>query len=152
MRLPFAFLACLAAAPLVAQDLTPEQQNAITARKAHMGLYSFYLAPMGQMVQGNRDYDAEIAAAAAQNLAAMAAIDQSAFWVDGTDSDATDTRARPEIWSDPDGYMTVKQNMADVTAALAAVAGDGLEAMQAAFGPVGQSCGACHQNFRAPEN
>ncbi|MDP5360798.1 MAG: cytochrome c, partial [Paracoccaceae bacterium] len=40
--------------------------------------------------------------------------------------------------------------LAAATATLASVAGDGLDAMKAAFGPVGQSCGSCHESYRAP--
>ncbi|MBQ2263347.1 MAG: cytochrome c [Loktanella sp.] len=143
---------CLSVSAVLAQDLNEEQQRALTARQAHMGLYGFYLTPLGQMAQETIPYDAQTAAAAAGNLAAMAAIDQSAFWVDGTDSSIETSRARAEIWTDPDGYLQVKQGMAEATEALALVAGDGLDALKGAFGPVGQSCGACHQTYRAPAN
>ncbi len=149
---PFVVALCLSATALLAQDLTEEQDRALTARQAHMGLYGFYLTPLGQMAQDRIPYDADVAAAAANNLAAMAAIDQSAFWVEGTDSSLERSRARAEIWTDPDGYLEVKQGMADATEALALVAGDGLDALKAAFGPVGQSCSACHQPYRAPAN
>lgn len=149
---PFVVALCLSATALLAQDLTEEQDRALTARQAHMGLYGFYLTPLGQMAQDRISYDADVAAAAANNLAAMAAIDQSAFWVEGTDSSLERSRARAEIWTDPDGYLEVKQGMADATEALALVAGDGLDALKAAFGPVGQSCSACHQPYRAPAN
>ncbi|WP_322892539.1 MULTISPECIES: cytochrome c [unclassified Yoonia] len=143
---------CLSATALLAQDLTEDQDRALTARQAHMGLYGFYLTPLGQMAQDRIPYDAEVAAAAANNLAAMAAIDQSAFWVEGTDSTLERSRARAEIWTDPEGYLEVKQDMETATAALAMVAGDGLDALKGAFGPVGQSCGACHETYRAPAN
>ena len=149
---PFVVALCLSATALLAQDLTEEQDRALTARQAHMGLYGFYLTPLGQMAQDRIPYDADVAAAAANNLAAMAAIDQSAFWVEGTDSSLERSRARAKIWTDPDGYLEVKQGMADATEALALVAGDGLDALKAAFGPVGQSCSACHQPYRAPAN
>ncbi|WP_019953721.1 c-type cytochrome [Yoonia vestfoldensis] len=137
----------------LAQDsLSEEQQRALNARQAHMGLYGFYLTPLGQMAQDRIPYDAAIASAAANNLAAMAAIDQAAFWVDGTDSSVEGSRARAEIWTDAAGYAQVQQGMVEATAALALVAGDGIDALKGAFGPVGQSCGACHQTYRAPAN
>lgn len=136
----------------LAQDLNEDQQRAVNARQAHMGLYGFYLTPLGQMAQDRIAYDAAIATAAASNLAAMAAIDQAAFWVDGTDSSVEGSRARAEIWTDAEGYAQAQQSMVDATAALALVAGDGIDALKGAFGPVGQSCGACHQTYRAPSN
>lgn len=136
----------------LAQDLSEDQQRAVNARQAHMGLYGFYLTPLGQMAQDRIAYDAAIASAAASNLAAMAAIDQAAFWVEGTDSSVEGSRARAEIWTDAEGYAQAQQSMVDATAALALVAGDGIDALKGAFGPVGQSCGACHQTYRAPSN
>lgn len=136
----------------LAQDLSEDQQRAVNARQAHMGLYGFYLTPLGQMAQDRIAYDTAIASAAASNLAAMAAIDQAAFWVDGTDSSVEGSRARAEIWTDAEGYAQAQQSMVDATAALALVAGDGIDALKGAFGPVGQSCGACHQTYRAPSN
>lgn len=62
-----------------------------------------------------------------------------------------DTRALPAIWSDS---ATFAQRAATMTTRLealrvAAASGD-LAATQAAFGQVGQGCGACHQTFRGP--
>jgi cytochrome c556 len=139
-------------AALAQSSLSEDQQRAVNARQAHMGLYGFYLTPLGQMAQDRIPYDAAVASAAASNLAAMAAIDQSAFWVEGTDSSIEGSRALEAVWTDRDGYLEAKQGLADATAALALVAGDGSDALKGAFGPVGQSCGACHETYRAPAN
>jgi cytochrome c556 len=117
-----------------------------------MTLYGFNLAPLGGMAQGQIPYDAEVAAAAAANLAAVASLNEDRYWLEGTDSSAGNNRAKSEIWSDPDGFAAEIEKIAAATTALALVAGDGLEAMQAAFGPVGQSCGSCHEAYRAPRN
>jgi cytochrome c556 len=132
--------------------LSREQQGAIAARQAHMTLYGFNIAPLGAMAQGQMPYDAEVAAAAAANLAAVASLNEDRYWVEGTDSSAGGNRARAEIWSDPEGFAAEIEKIAATTAALAAVAGNGLEEMQAAFGPVGQSCGSCHESYRAPRD
>lgn len=145
-------IAALGAAGALAQaPLGEEAQRAVTARNAQMALYSFYLGPLAGMARDQIPYDAAVAAAAAGNLAALGALDQSALWVDGTDASAG-TRARAEIWTDPAGYTAAKLAMADAAAALAAVAGDGPDAFKAAFGPVGAACGACHEAYRAPRS
>lgn len=157
--MPFKTRAMIAAAAVfglvgsafAAGHLTPEQQRGMDARQAHMSLYGFNLGPIGGMAQDRIPYDAEIAAAAAANLAALAAIDQAGYWVEGTDTSIEGSRAKPEIWSDSDGFAAERVKLADASAALAAVAGDGLDAMKAAFGPVGQSCGSCHEAYRAPQ-
>lgn len=142
----------IASATFAAGHLTPEQQRAMDARQAQMGLYSFNLGPLGGMAQGKIPYDAEVAATAAANLAALAGMDQTAYWLEGTDTSIEGSRAKPEIWTDSAGYLAEKEKLASATLALAAVAGDGLDQMKAAFGPVGMSCGSCHEAYRAPRN
>jgi cytochrome c556 len=132
-------------------NASPEQQ-AMDARQSHMGLYGFNLGPLGAMVQDKMPYDAEVAAAAAANLAALASIDENRYWVEGTDSSVEGSRAKAEIWTDAAGFEAEIAGLSTATTALAAVAGDGLDAMKAAFGPVGKSCGSCHEAYRAPRN
>lgn len=144
-------LSGLVGSAFAAGHLTPEQQRGMDARQAHMSLYGFNLGPIGGMVQERIPYDAQVASAAAANLAALAAIDQAGYWVEGTDTSIEGSRAMPAIWSDMAGFEAEQVKLADTTAALAAVAGDGLDAMKAAFGPVGQSCGSCHESYRQPQ-
>jgi cytochrome c556 len=147
-----ALIASLTASVGFAQStLTEDQQRAVTARNAQMTLYGFHLGPLAGMARDQIPYDSATAVAAAGNLAALAALDQSALWVDGTDA-STGTRARAEIWSDPAGYAAAKLAMENAAKALAAVAGDGPDAFKAAFGPVGAACGACHEGYRAPRS
>ena len=142
----------LATVSFAGSHLSPEQQGAMNARQSHMGLYGFNLGALGGMAQDKIPYDADVAAAAAANLAALASIDTTRYWVEGTDSSVEGSRAKAEIWSDRDGYMAEEMALASATTALAAVAGDGLDAMKAAFGPVGRTCGSCHEAYRAPRN
>lgn len=142
----------IVSAAYAAGHLTEDQQRAMNARQAHMGLYSFNLATLGAMVQNNAPYDAAAASAAAANLAALGSIDQTSYWVEGTDSSVEGSRAKSEIWTDAAGFAAQKEGFAAAATALAAVAGDGLPVMQAAFGPVGQSCGSCHEAYRVPRN
>jgi cytochrome c556 len=132
--------------------LTQDQQRAVDARQSLMGLYGFSLGPLGAMAQDKIPYDAAVAATAAANLAALANMDHDPFWVEGTDSSVGGNRAKAEIWTDTDGFKAEDMKLAAATTALAAVAGDGLDAMRAAFGPVGQSCGSCHETYRAPRS
>ena len=140
----------LAGAAFAESHVSDEVAGAVNARQSHMTLYAFNLGPIGGMLRGRMDYDAEIAAAAANNLAALANIDQGRYWVEGSSVDDIGemTEAKADIWSDMDGFNENMQALATATTELAAVAGDGMEAMQAAFGPVGQACGACHENYR----
>lgn len=142
----------IASAAFAEGHLTEDQQRAVDARKSHMGLYGFNLGPLGAMAQDKMPYDAEVAATAAANLAALANMSHDAYWVEGTDSTGGGTRAKAEIWSDRAGFDEDDMALAAATTALAAVAGDGLDALKAAFGPVGGACGACHEAYRAPRS
>ena len=130
---------------------SPEDQ-AIAARQAHMTLLGFNLGPLGAMAQERIPYDADVAAAAAANLAALSTMSQNGYWLEGTDSSLGNNRAKAEIWTDFEGVSAEAAKLVESSAALAAVAGDGLDAMRAALGPVGASCGSCHEAYRAPRN
>ena len=125
--------------------------GAIKARKAVMTLYGASLGPLGSMAKGETDYDAEAAQAFANNLVAAVSIDQRAMWPQGSDNAAMGdkTRALPEIWTTYPAVEEKSQALKDAAAGLASAAGSGLEALQGAIGPVGKSCGGCHETFRA---
>ncbi len=142
----------IAGAAFADSHLTDTQQRAMDARKSHMGLYGFNLGPLGAMAQDKIPYDAVVAATAAANLAALANMSHDRYWVEGTDSSVEGSRAKAEIWTDTEGYLAAIMKLATTSTALAAVAGDGIDAMKAAFGPVGQSCGGCHEDYRVPRN
>lgn len=127
---------------------------AVSARNAQMSLYSFNLGLLGGMAKGDIEYDADAASAAAANLAALSQLDQSRLWPQGSDTEslgADATRALPAIWQA--GSTAGEKSMALVTAAVALeqAAGGGLDSLRGAMGPVGQSCGSCHESYRAPK-
>ncbi len=127
---------------------------AVKARQAHMQLYAFNLGILGGMVQGKTDYNAETAAAAASDLAAMAALSQANYWPEGTSSEDLpgESRALPNGWTDFQGAIDISMQLAAASANLAGVAGNGLDEMKAAFGPAAATCGQCHKVYRAPNN
>jgi len=127
---------------------------AVKARKAHMQLYAFNLGILGNMVQGKADYNAETAAAAAADLASLSSMTQANYWPQGTDSEALpgETRALPIGWTEFQGAIDISMELAAASASMAEVAGNGLEALQGAFGPAAATCGACHKVYRGPRN
>lgn len=134
--------------PAIAQDAT---SAAVKARQSHMQLYAFNLGILGGMARGNMDYDADTAQAAADNMLALASMAQGSYWPQGSDSDSVEgSRALPALWADFPGVMQKGGEAKAAIEALAMVAGDGLEAVQGALGPVGAACGACHQAYRVP--
>jgi cytochrome c556 len=62
------------------------------------------------------------------------------------------TRARPEIWSDQEGFRRAGAGLLVAARNLDAVARRAdIAAIRAAMAGVTRACGACHDDFRAPE-
>lgn len=148
----------LAAAGLAIAGVAFAQNNdpaaaAVNVRQAHMQLYAANLGVLGGMAQGRMEYDAEAAQAAADNLAALASIDQRFYWLSGTHAGAIeDTRALEAIWTDRAGFDAEIAGLAEAAAGMQAAAGQGLDSLRGALGPVGASCGSCHEAYRQSNN
>ncbi len=125
---------------------------AVKARKAHMQLYQHNLGVIGGMARGSVEYNAEDAMAAANNLAALTALDQRTYWVPGTSNAdlGEETRLLPAAFEAGSKAGEISGQLAEAAAALAAVAGDGQAALGPALGPVGAACGACHEAYQQP--
>ena len=139
----------LTPAALSAQDVG----KSVAARQAAMKLYSFYLGQLGAMAKGEADYDAAVATNAAASLNALANLDGSKMWPPGSDNATLGeaTRALPAIWATYPAVVEKSKAFKTAAAAMADAAGGGLEALQGAIGPVGKSCGGCHEDFRQPK-
>jgi cytochrome c556 len=62
------------------------------------------------------------------------------------------TRAKREIWSDPQGFRRAAQAFVNATRQFDAVARRGdVKAIRAAVPALGAACKGCHDRFRAPE-
>ncbi|MGB7321418.1 MAG: cytochrome c [Albidovulum sp.] len=150
-------LACIAlasvgfAGTVSAQDAPFAKQ--IKARQGIMVYRALNIGVLGGMAKGDVAYDAAAAQTAADALAASATLDTSMLWPEGSDNSAN-----PASTASADGWTAeadvMGKNTAFVTAAMAmqAAAGTGLEALQAAMGPLGGSCGGCHKVSRIPSN
>ncbi len=142
----------LAASAMAGSHADKAISDAVTARQSHMKLNAFNLGLLGNMAKGAIPYDAEAAAKAAANLAALSRMDQSRMWPAGSDEMSIDnTRALPDMWNNMGQVMAIAGDLVKATAAMETAAGAGLESLQAAMGPLGGACGACHKAFRAPE-
>lgn len=135
------------AATAIAQSSVPP---AVEARQGLMRLQSLHLGVLAGMVRGTIEYDADQATLAANNLLDAATLDQSFMWPEGTDNVAVmETLALPAIWEDQAGYQEDRQALISAAEQMVAVAGDGVDAVRGALGPVGGTCGACHDAYRA---
>ena len=127
----------------------------VKARQASMDLRAFNLGILGSMAKGEREYDAKVASGAANSLVALTKMDGSQMWIPGSDNESLGkdvTRTLPKLWSPEGNVGEYGKAMVAAVDGLAASAGNGLDALRGAIGPVGKACGACHEQFRAPNN
>jgi cytochrome c556 len=133
-----------AAMPAAAQFQKPE--DAIKYRKAAFTVMAAHFSRIGAMAAGRVPFDAAAAASNADIVATMSKLPFAGF-IDGTS--AGDTRAKPEIWTNRAKFDAGATKMQEELAKLNAAAKSGnFEAVKTAFGAAGQTCKACHDDFR----
>jgi cytochrome c556 len=146
LALTTACAALTCALPAAAQFAKPA--DAIEYRQSTLSVLGTHFGRIGQMVQGRVPFDAKVAAENADIVAVMAKLPWQAFGP-GTET-GNDTKALPAVWTESDKFKAAADNLQDKAAKLqtAAKSGD-LAAIRTAFGETGQSCKACHDNYRA---
>lgn len=123
----------------------------VEARQEHMKAMGAQLGILGKMAQGETPYDAAAASEAAAELSALAVglTEAEGWWPEGTDNTSgADTKALPAIWENMDDFESKMDDLVTAAAAMEAVAGDGLEAVQGEMRTIGGACGACHSDYR----
>jgi cytochrome c556 len=124
--------------------------NAIKARQGEMQLRAFNVGPLFGMAKGKIDYDAALAAKLAGNLKLMLDLDNGRAWAKGSDIEAYNgkTTALPKIWTTYPEIGEYGKKYAAAVNELAAVAGNGVDALKSKMGALGKSCKGCHDEFR----
>lgn len=148
MKTTFSAALVLAAAalstPAMAQFQKPE--DAIKYRKASFTVMAAHFGRIGAMANGRVPFDAKVAADNAAIVETMSKLPWAAF---GAGTDKGDTRALPVVWSEAGKFKEGADKMQAEVSKLAAAARTGnLESVKAAFGAAGQTCKACHDDFR----
>ena len=134
----------MAALPASAQFQKPE--DAIKYRKAAFTVMAAHFGRLGAMANGRVPYDAKVAGENADLVVTMSKLPYAGF-IEGTDKG--ETKAKPEIWAEPDKFRAAASKMQDEVVKLnAAAKGGDVAALKAAFGAAGQSCKACHDAYR----
>lgn len=140
--------ALVVALPAAAQFQKPE--DAIKYRQSALTVMGTHFGRLGAMVQGKVPFDAAAAAHNAQIVETMSKLPFTAF-IDGTSqSQFPNTHAKPDIWAERAKFDAAATKMQDAAAKLNVAAKSGsLDQIKAAFGPTGQACKACHDDFRS---
>ncbi|EIC22769.1 c-type cytochrome [Thiorhodovibrio frisius] len=142
-----ALLSLSLAGGAIAADLKPEEQ--IETRQAGYQFMSWNMGKIKASLSG--DYNQETVQKAAEAIAGIANSGMGALYGPGTDKDVNGvkTRVKPELFTEQaevgkvaGDFVAAANNMAEVAAT-----GDEAEVKQA-FGALGESCKACHKQFR----
>jgi cytochrome c556 len=122
-------------------DQIDYRQSVYTLVAAHFG-------PIGAMMRGRADFDLAALQSNANTLAAITPLALNAFTLEshGENSDAL-----PGIWENRADFDEKMNNLQMGMAGLAEAAqtATGIDDMKEAFGNVGGTCKACHDEYRA---
>jgi cytochrome c556 len=137
-------LAAVVAVPAHAQFAKVE--DAVKYRKSALSVMETHFSRISAVVKGEKPYDNAAVAADAALVETLSTLPWSAF---PADSETSDSKARPEIWKEQDKFKSAAEKMQTEVAKLSTAAKSGdLAAIKTAFGAAGQSCKACHDDFR----
>lgn len=132
------------AAPAMAQFKNAE--DTIKYRKAVFTVMGQHFTQLGAMANGRVPFDAQKAKDAAALVMSLSQLPWVAF---GAGTDLGDTKAKPEIWKEPAKFKAASDKAMGELRKLDAAAKTGnIDQIKAAFGAAGQSCKACHDDYR----
>lgn len=127
------------------------QDNAIPERQELMKENGGAMKAASEMAKGEKPYNETEAAAAMRLIADNLEEFPGMFPENSMEGGDPPTRAKAEIWSDTAGFEAAAAKTYEAAETAEAAAAQGQEAFAAALGPVGASCGDCHDMFRGPK-
>ena len=143
--------ALLAAADVVSLPAAAQfamAEDAINYRQSAFAVLGHHFGRLGAMANGKMPYDAAVAAADGDVIAAVSALPFTGF-VPGTEK-GHGTKVRPQAWKELPKVKEMEQKMITEVGKVSVAAKSGnLDQLKAAFGPASQTCKACHDNYRA---
>jgi cytochrome c556 len=136
------------AAVIIGLSATLAFAGPIEDRQAAMKANGKAMGALVPIIKGEKPYDAAVVK---ENAAQLAADFQKAAvsFPEGSDMGPPETWAKPEIWSDPEGFKAAFEAAVKAVDGLAASTDEA--SFKAAFPAVGASCGGCHEKYRRPK-
>lgn len=140
-----ALFSLLCAAAAQAQFAKPEA--AIRYRQAALTVMGTHFSRLADMAQGKVPFDAKVAQDNEAVIAVVSKLPWAGF-IEGTDKG--ETKAKPEIWSEPAKFKEAQERLMAETMKLSAAVRTGkAEDLKAAVASLGGACKNCHDQFRA---
>jgi cytochrome c556 len=142
LRMLVASIILITASPAFAQFQKAE--DAIKYRQSAFSLIGTHFSRIGAVVKGEVPYTKEDVARNAAILATLSALPWQAFGA-GTEGG----KAQPAIWTEGNKFKAGSEKMqAAITELNQAAQSGNLESIKKAFSATGQTCKACHDDFR----
>jgi len=143
--------AALTALPAAAQSQFQTPESAIRYRQGAFSVMAAHFSRVAMMAQGIQPFDAKVAMENVDLVTSLSTLPFTAFGT-GTDK-GLPTRAKAEIWSNGPKFKSAADRMvADVAKLNAAAKTGNFDQIKTAVGVVGQSCKACHDEFRGQKS
>lgn len=140
--IPALFISLLS--PLAAHAQFAKSEDAIKYRQSTFIVMAAHFSRIGAVVKGEKPFNKDEVAANAAVVASLAHLPWQAFGA-GTGGG----KSLPEIWKEADKFKAGADKMEKAVAELNTAAKSGnLEAIKKTFGAAGQTCKACHDNYR----
>lgn len=146
--------ACLAGAFAVsAAEGGPREENAVKVRRGYYQMLIWDLDPIEQMLKGDIAWEPVAAKRHAEGIAALADFEVDRLFVPETSIDDMkgETRALPAIWEDREKVARLNEEWRAQAAALVSAADQGKDMFDQELIKLGNTCKACHDEFRAKE-
>lgn len=139
------FVALWAVFSLPSHAQFAKTEDAIKYRQSAMFIQGQHVGRLGAMANGRVPYDATAAVANAEVVAQVSRLPWAGFGA-GTDGG----KAKPEIWKEQAKFKKLSDRLiAESDKLVVAAKAGNLDALKAAMGPLGDTCKACHDNFRS---
>ncbi len=123
-----------------------EAEDAIEYRQSAFSMIAYNFGDMGAMLKGKKEFNAEVFAMRAENVAALSKLPLEGF-IAG--SDKGDTEALAKVWGDKADFDAKMKTFQENAAVLAQVAAKGdKKELKKAFGNTGKSCKGCHDVYK----
>jgi cytochrome c556 len=141
-----AAMATVMAVPFSVQAQFAKPEDAVKYRQSVFSVMGTHTGRVGAVVKGEKPYDKAAVEADVAVIETMSRLPWSAF---PEGSDLANSKAKPEIWKEQEKFKAAADKMQSEVGKLSVAAKSGdLNAIKTAFGAVGQSCKACHDNYR----
>lgn len=142
LRILAASIIVISASPAFAQFQKAE--DAIKYRQSAYSVMGTHFGRIGAVVKGEVPYNKDDVAKNAAIVATLSTLPWQAFGA-GTEGG----KAQPAIWTEAAKFKAGSEKMQTAITELNQAAQSGnLESIKKAFGAVGQTCKACHDDFR----